>query len=118
MIFKQDLDDCYKTLISNIEDLSTLYTGWIMDNCEFGDDTDITFFQWAPIEDYADTDYFLIENTGTDTDDFDQSNCWDAGAAMGLSALRPWAEYGWHYAAQQQRKAQVANNSKNTKVRF
>jgi hypothetical protein len=82
-IFQQMLDDCYKTLIDNMEDLSTLWTGWIMDNCEYGDDADVTFFEWEPLPtSVADEYQYWIESTGTN---YESSTCLDLGQYVGLS---------------------------------
>lgn len=114
VIFKQNLDDCYKTLINNIEDLSTLGNGWIMDSCDFGDGADVTFFEWAPIESIADEEGFWIESTGIN---FNSKTCWNLGSLMGLS-MRPLMELGFEYLVQAQKQAQAAAKSKNTKYRF
>ena len=67
VLFRQDLDDCYKTLIDNLQDPSTLWTGWLIDHCDFGKRIDVTFFEYEPIPDgIADRNNYLWNDNGID----------------------------------------------------
>lgn len=86
VIFQQSLDDCYKILINNLTDLSTLWEGWPMDSCEFGTDAEVTFFEWTPV-DYIGTDIADEYQYWVEADDADRSSdtCWNVPGSLGLS---------------------------------
>lgn len=122
VIFQQTLDDCYKILINNLTDLSTLWEGWPMDSCEPGTDAEVTFFEWTPVDyigaDIADEYQYWIE---PDDADRTSSTCWDIGGMLGLapnSMLTSLYDIGFEMMVKSQQKIQKKAKQSSTSLKF